>query len=86
MAGEHSEGILGMMTEKLAPLLNFDIAARSQGDNLPVSRIVLHRLLTTDLDEVIHYGHRYDHMGSIQLFANNFFLNPLVQEKLVRRV
>jgi 2-polyprenyl-6-methoxyphenol hydroxylase-like FAD-dependent oxidoreductase len=62
MAGEHSEGILGMMTEKLAPLLNFNIAARSQGDNFPVSRIVLHRLLTTGLDEVIHYGHRYDHM------------------------
>ena len=30
------------------------------GDFFAVSRIVLHRILTTGLDDIIHYGHRYE--------------------------
>lgn len=54
-----------MVTEKMSPLFNFDIGARSHGDNFAISRIVLHRLLTTGLEDIIHYGHRFDRVEQL---------------------
>ena len=49
---------------------------RSEGDYFAVSRIVLHRLLSTGLEDIIHYGHRYDRMetlesGKIRVYFTN---------------
>jgi len=60
MTSDNAGGMLSMVTEKLEPLVNFNLTARGQGDHLAVSRIVLHRLFTTGLDDIIHFGHRFD--------------------------
>ena len=45
-------------TEKLSPLMT--MKWEFEGDYFPISRIVLHRLLATDLDAMIHYGYRFE--------------------------
>jgi hypothetical protein len=47
-----------MKTEKLKPLITMKWVFEK--DYFPVSRIVLHRLLTTGLDDIIHYDHRFE--------------------------
>jgi len=52
-----------MTTEKLSTLMAMKFRPRKdffEGDFFAVSRIVLHRILTTGLDDIIHYGHRYE--------------------------
>ena len=49
---------LSMLTEQLDVLLAIGLKLKS--DSFAVSRIVLHRILTTGLDDIIHYGYRYE--------------------------
>ena len=77
MAGQPGQGILGMATDQLSPLLNLSMLDRVKGGkHFAVSRIVLHRLLTTGLEDIIHYGHKFDHVeqlesGQVQVHFTN---------------
>lgn len=71
---ESQESFVFITTDQLATLLA--VKFRSEGDYFAVSRIVLHRLLTTGLEDIIHYGHRYDRMetlesGKIRVYFKN---------------
>ena len=67
MAGEPGQGVIAMATDQLSPLLNLSMFDRGKGaDHFAVSRIVLHRLLTTGLEDVIHYGHRFDRVEQLK--------------------
>src|SRR5438552_18546768 len=67
MAGEPGQGIIAMATDQLSPLLNLSMLDRGKGgDNFAVSRIVLHRLLTTGVEDVIRYGHRFDRVEALE--------------------
>jgi len=55
--------MVSLTTEKLSTLMAMKFRPRKNfftGDFFAVSRIVLHRILTTGLDDIIHYGHRYE--------------------------
>jgi salicylate hydroxylase len=54
---------LSILTAQLNPLLC--IAFNLNGDTFAVSRIVLHRILTIGLEDVIHYDHRYDYTETL---------------------
>lgn len=54
---------ISVLTERLDVLLAVGIDTKA--DHFAVSRIVLHRLLAIGLDDIIHYGHRYDHAETL---------------------
>ena len=74
ISGIKLEGIISIATEQLSTLLA--VKFRSKQDHFSVSRIVLHRLLTTGIEDLIHYGHRYERMetldsGKIRVYFAN---------------
>ena len=54
---------MSMTTEQLVTLLA--VKFRSKRDHFSVSRIVLHRFLSTGIEDLIHYGHRYERMETL---------------------
>jgi hypothetical protein len=63
-SGLKGDAMVSMTTEKLSPLMAMKL--RSTEDFFGVSRIVLHRILTTGLDDIIHYGHRYESSETLE--------------------
>ena len=57
-SGLKGDAMISVLTEKLSILMAMKF--RSKEDLFSVSRIVLHRILTIGLDDIIHYGHRYE--------------------------
>src|SRR5579859_4260783 len=64
-AGTVLSDVISMVTEHLSTLVAYQVK-QTTGDFLPVSRIVLHRLLTTGIEDRINYGHRFEKVESLQ--------------------
>lgn len=58
------ESLVSIATEQLDTLLA--IKFRSEEDHFGVSRVVLHRLLNTGIEDIVHYDKRYDHMEKME--------------------
>jgi hypothetical protein len=58
------ESLVSIATEQLDTLLA--IKFHSEGDYFGVSRVVLHRLLNTGIEDIVHYDKRYDHMEKME--------------------
>jgi 2-polyprenyl-6-methoxyphenol hydroxylase-like FAD-dependent oxidoreductase len=56
---------ISLLTEKLDVLLQLGLLAPGNADIFAVSRIVLHRILSMQLDDTVHYDHRYDHTETL---------------------
>ena len=54
------DGMVSVATERLSTLFSVKFRSDPAKDLCAVSRIVLHRILTTGLDDIIHYGHRFE--------------------------
>lgn len=52
---------ISLLTEQLDVLLKVELLAPENTDVFAVSRIVLHRILSMQLDHTVHFDHRYDH-------------------------
>ena len=59
-ASTKRDGMVSMTTENLSSLFSVKFRSDPKKDLFSVSRIVLHRILTTGLDDIIHYGHRFE--------------------------
>ena len=55
--------MFSMKTEQLYPLMGFKF--KSQGDFFAVSRIVFHRLLSKGIEDLIHYGYRFEKLETL---------------------
>ena len=56
---------MSFTTEQLVTLLSFKFRPQQEQDHFSVSRIVLHRLLSTGIEDLIHYSHRYERMETL---------------------
>jgi hypothetical protein len=60
---ESEEGLVSLATEQLSTLMA--IKAQTTGDFFSISRIVLHRLLSTDIGDIINYGYRFERVETL---------------------
>jgi hypothetical protein len=60
---EPGEGLVSLATEQLSTLMA--IKTQTTDDFFSISRIVLHRLLSTDIGDIIHYGYRYERVETL---------------------
>jgi hypothetical protein len=57
---------ISLLTEQLDVLLQVGLLAPDNTDVFAVSRIVLHRILSMQLYDTVHYDHRYDHTERLE--------------------
>jgi hypothetical protein len=63
MSVEPGAGLVSLATEQLSTLMA--IKAQTTGDFFSLSRIVLHRLLSSDISDIIHYGYRFERVETL---------------------
>lgn len=56
---------MSFTTEQLVTLLAVKFRPQEEQDHFSVSRIVLHRFLSTGIEDLIHYSHRYERMETL---------------------